>query len=65
MGMLAAMCLVNGGAAFSVFGHTVYNFLCGQDAATLHPKVEEVADTACKDFLSNVSVAFMDEYSYI
>ena len=54
VGTLAAMSLIHGGASFSVFSHIVFSFLSGQDAAKLHPKIEEVADATCKDFLHKV-----------
>ena len=56
VGTLAAMSLIHGGASFSLFSHTVFYFLCGHDAAKLHPKIEEVADIACKDFLYKVGI---------
>ena len=66
VGMLAAISLVHGGASFSLFSHTIFNFLCGQDAAKLHPKVEEVADAACKDLLYKVSIAIhVYVYKYV
>ena len=55
--MLAAMSLIHGGASFSIFSHTIFNFLCGKHAAKLYPKIEEVADTTCKDLLCKVSIA--------
>ena len=55
-GILAAMSIIHGGASFSLFSPTVFNFLCGQDPAKLQPKIEEVADAATKDFLCKVSM---------
>ena len=66
VGTLAAMSLINGGASFSLFSHTVFYFLCGCDAAKLHPKIEEVpvANTACKDFLYKVGISYIHTHVY-
>ena len=57
VGVLAVMSLIHGGASFSIFSHTIFNFLCGKHAAKLYPKIEDVADTTCKDLLCKVSIA--------
>ena len=50
------MSFVHGGGSFCLFSNTVYNFLCGRDAAELLPSIEEVADMTIKDFLYKVTI---------
>ena len=43
------MSLAHGGAAFRVFGPTVFNFLSGMKAADLLCSIDEVPDLATRE----------------
>ena len=54
LGTLAAMSLVHGGAAFRIFGPTVFRFLSGKNAADLIAGISEVPDPTIRESLKQV-----------
>ena len=56
LGQLAAMCLVQGGAAIRVLAPSVYSFLCGKKPCDIIVPVDEVSDEGVRGILNKVSI---------
>ena len=56
LGTLAAMSLVHGGAAFRLFGPTVFNYLCGLNAADVIAGISEVPDPLVRESLQQANL---------
>ena len=58
LGQLAAMGLVQGGAAIRALLPSVYSFMCGKHPCDIIVAVDEVSDESVRGILTKVSLLF-------
>jgi hypothetical protein len=58
LGMIAGLCLSQGGWSFNVLALSVFKVICGVSPSDITPSIEEVNDATIKNFLEQVNNCF-------
>ena len=58
LGQLMAASIVQGGSSLHIFNQSVFKYVCGDDLATITPKISEIPDKDVRDILEQVHSSY-------